>query len=113
MKIHDLSPMVTKFHTNKVLRASSWRTVDRMDGEFPVREIYHYETLMGEFVAHDDDETWFFAPKTVGLGSVSDQNGMRILAESVGSTVRMKRDGGKARYVNTVSGRVLATDGNA
>ena len=119
MKLADLSPKVTDWKNGRTLTAESggaWRTVDLTSDvagfSERIRQVWHYGTLMGEFV-EGDEGSWWLGAMTVGHGSVSDQNGMNTLFQSVGSPVRMKRDGGNPRYVNTENGATLATDGNA
>lgn len=109
MKITDLSPLVTPFAKGKTRKASSWSIVDSVDDMGAVRALYHYTTLMAEYVHNDDDGSWWLGVVSVGHGSVSDQKAMNQLLSAHGSPVRFKRNGGNARYENMHNGAVLAT----
>jgi hypothetical protein len=111
MKIADLSPMVTPWKHGQKLTASSWVSHDVTDDDgFAVRVVWHYSTLMVEFVDMGDG-SWWAGAVSVGHGSVSDQNGVNTLFQSVGSDLRYRRDakGGGPRIVNGVYGNLVAT----
>lgn len=67
-----------------------------------VRVVYHYSTVMLEYVTEDDGYTWDGDIDTVifstGHGSVSDQNGMNKLFRETGIPAYFERAGG-AGYV--------------
>lgn len=92
------------------MTASSWQSVDSVDqfGD-KVRRVYHYTTLMCEFIVNDD-ATWC-GVLSVGHGSKSDQKGMNTLLQSVGSAVRYYRDGGNPRYSTSRNGLPVAVRG--
>ena len=89
MRIIEMRPEVTPWRDGQHRRASSWSFTDSYQSiGGHVRSIYHYQTLMGEYVGfertfdHDRGESvleWTFNPISVGWGSVSDQNGMNML----------------------------------
>jgi hypothetical protein len=109
MKITDLSPLVTPFAKGKTRKASSWTIVDSVDDMGAVRALFHYTTLMAEYVHNDDDGSWWLGVVSVGHGSVSDQKEMNQLLAQHGSDLRFKRDGGNPRYVNTITGATVST----
>lgn len=78
MKVADISPKVTEWQDGQTQKVSSWRFVDSVDGGELVREVFHYDTLMGIFV-----ETgiwgWCFEPMSIGHGSASDQKGINAM----------------------------------
>lgn len=108
MKITDMSPSVTPFKKGRTGKASSWSFVDDIDDMGRVRRVYHYTTLMCEYDGESEDG-WHLGVISVGHGSVSDQKAMNQLLALNGSDVRLKRDKGNPRYVNTRTGAVLAT----
>ncbi len=113
VSIPNLSPLATEWQDGRNLVASSWRAVDSVDqfGE-KVRRVWHYNTLMCEFVAQNDDATeWWCGVLSVGHGSVSDQQGMNTLLRSVGSPLLMFRDGRNPRYSTTPIGLPVAVRG--
>jgi len=59
------------------------------------RQVYHYGTLMGEFVLLSDG-VWGFEPVSTGWGSVSDQQGMNKMLGGTGWYYSRK---GGAEYV--------------
>lgn len=108
MKITDLSPCVTPFKSGQSRKASSWTVVDDTDDMGKVRRLYHYSTLMGEFMDNGEG-SWWLGVISVGHGSVSDQKAMNQLLVAIGSDLRFKRDGGNPRYVNIVTGATVST----
>jgi hypothetical protein len=108
MKITDLSPKVTPYKEGKTLRASSWRTVDCVNqwGDL-IRNVFHYETLMAEFIWLGESEGWSLCPLSVGHGSVSDQKAMNQLLVDNGSRIKFLRNNGNPRYVNIDNGGVI------
>jgi hypothetical protein len=110
MKITDLSPMVTPFKNGQTRKASSWSIVDDIDDMGKVRRLFHYSTLMGEFMDNGDG-SWWLGVISTGWGSVSDQKAMNQLLTAIGSELRFKRDGGNPRYVNTVNGATIQVHG--
>jgi hypothetical protein len=78
------------------VKVGNWRLVDSSDPFHCSRRIYHYGTLMGEFVRPVDSDTWEFVPMSTGWGSVSDQNGMNRILGRTGWKYR--RNGGRPRY---------------
>lgn len=114
MKISDMNPTVTPWKQNRSGTASTWLFVDDVrtyggdDYTDTVRQVWHYTTLMGEFVLMDDNNTWSFSPLSVGRGSVSDQKAMNALLAQASSPVRMRRNRGVARYENKYSGIIIA-----
>lgn len=106
MKIEQLSPVRTPFKVGKKLRASSWASEDVVDSFGDnVRRIFHYDTLMCEFVGSEDG--WWCGVLSVGIGSVSDQNGMNTLLRTLETSVRYYRDGGRPRYSQSRTGRAI------
>lgn len=111
MRIADLSPLVTEWRNGRTMTASSWRSVDDVDAWGDCRRrVWHYETLMVEFVFMEDMEAWASGAMSVGHGSVSDANGVNALWAATGSPFRMRRDakGGGPRVVNTLYGNLVA-----
>ena len=114
MKISAMNPTVTPWRKGRSGTASSWSFNDFVrayDGDCPadaVREVFHYTTLMGEFVLMDGNNEWSFSPLSVGHGSVSDQKAMNALLEQASSPVRMRRNGGVARYENMDNNLTIA-----
>ena len=108
MKITDLSPLVTPFKNGQSRKASSWSIVDDTDDLGKVRRLYHYTTLMGEFMDCGEG-AWWLGVVSTGHGSVSDQKAMNQLLVAIGSDLRFKRDGGNPRYVNTITGATVST----
>lgn len=111
MRIEQLSPLVTPWKNGQTLSASSWHSVDYRDPRDGacLRRVWHYETLMVEFVTYGGPE-WFANPMSVGLGSVSDQNGVNTLFAATSSPLRFRRDakGGGPRVVNSTGGNLVA-----
>ena len=114
MKISAMNPTVTPWKQGKSGTASTWlfvddvRTYDDDDYTDAVRQVWHYTTLMGEFVLMDDNDTWSFSPLSVGHGSVSDQKAMNALLIQANSPIRMRRNHGIARYENKDNKFIIA-----
>lgn len=114
MRISDMNPTVTPWREGRGHIASTWHTTDLVryyGADCPpdtVREVWHYTTLMGEYVLMDDNDTWSFSPLSVGHGSVSDQKAMNALLAQASSPVRMRRNHGIARYENKDNGFIIA-----
>jgi hypothetical protein len=114
MKISAMNPTVTPWREGRGCIASTWHTTDFVryyGANCPpdtVREVWHYTTLMGEFVLMDDNNEWSFSPLSVGHGSVSDQKAMNALLAQASSPVRMRRNGGVARYENKDNNLTIA-----
>jgi hypothetical protein len=86
------------------VRLGNWSLEDvRYDG-YDIRRIYHYGTVMGEFIDRWDGDGWSFVPVSTGWGSASDQQGMNRILTGTGWTYR--RNGGRPRYEH-VSGRTF------
>ena len=82
------------FKDGKVRKVGEWRFEDFSD-LVDVRQVFHYDTLMGQF--EDSPEFgWTFEPISVGWGSASDQQGMNKI---MGGEWRYYRNGGDPRYV--------------
>lgn len=114
MKISDMNPTVTPWKQGKSGTASTWLFVDDVrtydDGDYTdtVRQVWHYTTLMGEFVLMDDNNEWSFSPLSVGHGSASDQKAMNALLIQANSPIRMRRNHGIARYENKDNKFIIA-----
>lgn len=106
MKLADMNPNTGLVFrpTGRNLQVGKWRMVDAVDLDNALfyREVWHHDTLMGEWYADmllpEGEHEWMFGPLSTGHGSVSDQQGMnRMLA---GTGWRFLRSGGVPRYVH-------------
>jgi hypothetical protein len=88
MKIIDMRPEITPWQVFKHKTVGKWSYADsyRQIAGY-IRKVWHYDTLMAEFVGTECfndafDATiveWSVVPVSLGHGSVSDQGGMNQL----------------------------------
>lgn len=104
MRIADMADMDSHKagKTTKVCRG--WHYVDGYEAngspDVLVRHVYHYGVLMAAITRVNGPVlSDGFHPYSVGIGSVSDQNGMNALLQRLGVPLRYRRNGGRARYV--------------
>lgn len=131
MRIIDMRPEITPWKDGQSRKVGKWSFEDLyqpIGGH--VRRIYHYTTLMAEFVGFErefDAERgemtleWQFIPVSIGHGSVSDQGGMNqlmsvtsmwepggsVLYQDYGYRYHRDQRGGGARIVDTYGTEVL------
>lgn len=101
--ITALSPKVTPWKDGQVLTAGNWSARDFVSVlDFAnVRVVSHYNTEMVEFVLDFVEEgDWWFGPLSIGWDSMTDKAGTAKLAETVGSSLRIR----KGLWINTVGG---------
>jgi len=102
MKLESISVTRTPFNDGVGRNVGNWSFVDRNDGNFSYRQIFHHGTLLGEFYRVPFRDSWNFKPLSTGWGSASDQQGMNKILKDFGW--KFRRNGGEARYEH-VSGR--------
>jgi hypothetical protein len=93
--LRGISPkLATPFKDGTVRKVGEWRYEDFSD-LVDVRQVFHYDTLMGQF--EDSPQFgWTFEPISTGWGSASDQQGMNKI---MGNEWHYYRNGGDPRYV--------------
>ena len=97
MKIQDINPkrnLGIAFKDGQKGKISTWTYEDFSD-LVDVRQVFHHDTLMGQF--EDSPEFgWTFEPISTGWGSKSDQDGMNAI---MGGEWTYYRNGNDPRYV--------------
>ena len=83
------------FKAGKVRKVGAWRFEDIEDIECEIRQVFHYDTLMGQF-ENTPQWGWTFEPISTGWGSASDQQGMNKIMRGEWT---YRRNGGDARYI--------------
>ena len=89
MRIIDMRPEITPWKDGQSRKVGKWSFTDTTQPiGAKIRQVFHYNTLMLEFVGLEyefDKErgeithVWSAEPVSIGLGSVSDQGGMNQL----------------------------------
>lgn len=82
MRRAQLRPEITPWKANQVLRASTWKSRDRLTTLRPrrhIRDVYHYDHRMLTYTYNPTLNRWEATYASVGIGSVSDQQGMTLL----------------------------------
>lgn len=74
MKLANIHPKITAFKLGRVTKVGEWSFEDH-DDIMDIRQVFHYDTLMGQFV-NTPNWGWTFEPISTGWGSASDQQGM-------------------------------------
>lgn len=97
MKVADINPIHgVDWKEGQTRKASTWTMVDSVHcHHLPIREVFHYSTLMGRFVKVND--SWGFEPISIGWGSVSDQKGINQMVDGLGGWYYSRKGG--AEYI--------------
>jgi hypothetical protein len=89
-----LPKLASPFKAGKTRKVGEWKFED-IDDLVEIRQVFHYDTLMGQF-ENTPEWGWTFEPISTGWGSASDQQGMnKILC----GEWTYKRNGNDPRYV--------------
>lgn len=101
MKLADMNPSTGRaFDAQSYRKVGNWAWRDGWDYEgMPVRYVWHYSTLMFEFVG--DNEVpwrvgeWRVRPHSLGYGSVSDQQGCNRIIGAAGDLYYSRKGGSR------------------
>jgi len=107
MRTEHLAPLFTDWKPHRTVRAHAWTAKDSQLGGTKVRDIYHYTTRMGAFTDTENGD-WVFRPVSVGVGSVSDAQGMNKIVGRYGWSMRRDQKGGGPRWLYNGSEQPIA-----